>query len=209
MLSSSRIVPFDEVLIGMLSAGLTMSQAAKQAGVSRERIRQIYNVRLSGEFGGLTGRELRRLGTLAKRQRQSRETPPRDEGAWKIWDLCKSLGIGVARIPALGRSNVRKFTTGRLLIAGRRCSIHRTQCLSLRVEHCKRRYFRTRASRWTEAEFTVVVIAGDRTLVIPQTVLKSRRFYIPERPGLPAYHHKAKVDWWAYENAWHLLSQLA
>ena len=210
MPAARRIVPSDETLIGMLSAGLTMNRIAKQVGVTRERIRQIYRDRLSSKFGGLTGRELQRMGTLARGQERSRGILPADDSTRKIWDLCGELGIEVARVSVLGKTDAGVFTAARLLIAGRKCSIHCASRTHSPGSGSRRRYYYGRSAAWEEAEFTVLVVGRDRVLVIPQATGRSGRIYVPERPGMPAYKgHKPRIDWWAYENAWRLLSQPA
>jgi hypothetical protein len=206
---TGKTVPSDEALIGMLSAGLNMSQIAKRVGVSRERIRQIYTGRLSKEFGGLTGRQLCHKALLARRRTLSLETPPIDENARKVWDLCRSLGIEVSRIAVLPERNPPRYATHWLVISGRRCSIHCAREALPGGRGSCRRYFRAQAARWPEAEFTIMVVGGERILVIPQVAFESERFYVTERPGLSVYRYKAKADWWAYENAWHLLSRTA
>jgi hypothetical protein len=206
----------DKALIDMLFSGLSMTEVARQAEVSRERIRQVYNRRLSWQFGRLSPRQLAWARTTARRRRRQQEIPPNGEAVKKVWDLCKGMRIDVSRVPLYPGERSRNLSAKRLLIAGRRCLIYCARRSRCTTPTSKRRYFHVHTPRvslstaatWGEAEFLIVVVGEDRILVIPRAVFLSRTLCIPERPGLPIYNNRApKVDWWAYENAWHLLSR--
>lgn len=197
----SKIMCSDEALIGMFSAGMTLAEIGQEAGVTRERIRQIYNRRLSGEFGCLTPRQLQAQATAIRIRAKVASTLPSNPAMKTVLDRVAFLGLPVE---AIGVGRERRFRSDRsVLISGRRCTVTYAKRLFSPRSGTIRRYFKFNGY-WKWPEFVIAVI-GVRILVIPKP-WRLFSFYVPEHPGLPVYnHHGPKVDWWAFEDRWDLL----
>lgn len=134
-----------------------------------------------------------------------------------VADSARTAGCTVKAIVRCSREPyVLKKT---LFINSKRCDIHVTT-RGFHPKGCKRVYAPVRLQDWVieKADAVIAYVAIDgferHLFVIPTTVLREmpalsigqgKRFYFPLEK-LPAYHNThSLIDYWQYENAWHLL----
>jgi len=201
------------------------SAVAVEAGLTRERIRQIYNKYFRELFDGKSGRERMHACTLENRIvkiKQAENTLLETDAVIKVVvEKARAAGCKIETIPQLtNKGFVQKTRNGILRVNGHLCSVHNP---TTRIKHpdLKRVSTRTSLSRSVllkvEASIFHTTLEGypEHTFVVPTTILLTSVFgsttkemktvilpmeKSPVRRGTPA-----RVDYWQYEDAWHLL----
>lgn len=200
---------------------------AEVAGVTRERIRQIYNQYFRELFDDKSGSERRKAYTpinrLAKVQRSENELFS-DPFIKRLVEKARAAGCTVEAIPHLyeGEILTGEVSTRKLLINGHLCSLHQITTAWQRCISGGRFYASTNIRRSTMIDTEALILhieaAGftERIFVIPTATLRAahpsaatRRdtcLYLPTQK-LPGYRNiRSRIDYWQHEDAWHLLS---
>lgn len=192
----------DEELLQAFAGPENQSEIAKRAGVSRERIRQIYNARFRDQLGGLSGVGRNRLNWEEKHF-------PGLEASWspatrRVAATARENDMEVFPVPVIPRTKGRGHSH-LLVINGRSCLV-RTARSHYVPKVGGRRYYHFGIRR-VKDDFTIFVTRV-RIFVVPNTMLRDRyshHLYLPV-DKLPPYNNiQPGVDWWQYENAWELL----
>jgi hypothetical protein len=205
---------FDELFTHFANKYNTHLAIAEAAGVTRERIRQIYNKHFRQFFGNMSGRELRSANVLAIRSVESKTAWEGDETLRVIGEKAQKAGCSIEAVlnPYL--------RTKSLLIEGKMCGVHTlhntVSVLRTRVKYTHTSVLVVQASR-NFAEIFRVCPQGyqERIFVIPFSAWahlasgSRKSFYLPLE-HTPLYNnHASKIDYWKYEDAWHLLKDPA
>ena len=197
-----------------------------EVGLTRERVRQIYNDHFCELFEGKSGRERVQACTLESRhvktKRSESELFENDPVVRVVVEKARAVGCRVSAVPTLSEGvPTGSVWARRVLVNGHLCSLHRLQQVwSLRAT-C-RRYAHASVSLTTLAEVGACIFHVTlenlpvRTFVIPSLDLQSRkRGSGPKKAAASIYFPTEKLptnpqgckghDWWQYEDAWHLL----
>ncbi|MBI2030337.1 hypothetical protein HYT05_01815 [Candidatus Kaiserbacteria bacterium] len=200
---------------------------AEVAGVTRERIRQIYNQYFRELFDDKSGSERRKAYTpinrLVKVKRSEHELFNNDTFVKKIVEKARAAGCTVEAIPHLFKGEIHsgRVTIRKLLINGHLCSLHQITTAWQRCISGGRFYASTNIRRSTMIATEALILhteaAGftERIFVIPTAILRAahpsaatRRdtcLYLPTQK-LPVYRNiRSHIDYWQHEDAWHLL----
>jgi AraC-like DNA-binding protein len=198
---------------------ISFAKISTEVGVSRQSICELYNRTFAALFGNSTGQE--RFLSGRKKLRLKRlsmaERKLLSEGALKrISKLAKSAGLPVVALPQAHSPS--RLTTRFLCINGRKCLIRQSEAIFSPRE--KMRYFRftLKQNSLREADFAILYAktkkSGELIFVLPVAVLRaahypksckgSKSVYVPDK-RVKSHHSLPKVDYWDYENAWHLL----
>jgi hypothetical protein len=200
------------------------ARIAELAGVTREAIRQIYN-KYFRELFDKSGKERVHACTLETRfvqiKRSENELFQQNPLFKVIVDKARAAGCVVEALPVCFRSGLAgKVSSENLLINGHLCSLH---CLTGRAGNKRliRCYTHTNISYSTMMEAKALILHTavngfqERTFVVPTANLRrvhrsamkgaSTHIVLPTE-RLPVYNNQhPKVDYWQYEDAWHLL----
>ncbi len=201
-----------------------MSTLGEHAGISRERVRQIYNKHFRSLFGERSGVERLKACTAeqrlvsAKRQENDLFADPEVR---PIITQALAAGCTVAAIKQSNQTNMAYLVRTRIvLINGYVVSLRTIRNKHKTSPGLRRFYAHATLSRASlESEDATIIrtaAAGcqERIFVLPNTVLIEKYFvttknkasiYLPLEK-LPVYRNSmTKINWWLYENAWHLL----
>jgi AraC-like DNA-binding protein len=210
----------------LFNSGIPQIRIAELTGLSRERIRQIYDRQFRELFGGKSGRERFSAYTLKRRLAQADQKAKERERKVAelnpVIDQARAAGCTVNFVlRKKGRKTTRDIEPRLLDINGRRCLIYPSISRSaIQGEGGKRRYVSVRVSHGTVLGVEAVVLRTtvrkhpEHTFVIPSKALlrayfnppkDSAALYIAAEPLSPYNNHFPRVDYWNYEDAWHLL----
>lgn len=215
-----RVTLSFEELFTRFSTNEGFSDIAKSIGVTHRTIRDLYNRYFHALFNrkGVERREsYMRQKTEAKIAELARETL--SEGVLEIIaNAARAAGCVVKVIVRCTR--VPHALRKTLSINGQRCDVH-TITRGFYPKGCKRVYapahLQSRILEKADAIIASVAVDGfeKRLFIIPTPVLREmpvrstrqgKRFYFPLEK-LPVYHNThSLIDYWQYENAWHLLT---
>lgn len=184
------------------------SEIAKQLGVTRERVRQIYRDLFSQRLSYQNGRQRWSAHTQARIKQRLNElvATPRDRYLLHISRVAKRAGLDVQFIPQkIARLSASSggLLRHRVMLNGKMCVIsHGTFIIGGRLVpfpsyivssaafkiciahiNSKQFYFVIPASELRKAGSTIYLPVG----------------YLKHRAG------KQKIDWWQFKDAWHLL----
>lgn len=195
---------------------------ARQAGLSRERVRQIYNKYFRDIFEGSRGRERREAYAHKSRKdraKQSIKCLLSNDKA--LAAITKSVHRAGGVVEFVGRDNQQSVYTNRVCANGHLCSVYKLYN-SWSTPKAKREYARVTLApstiQTTEAVIFYSGVNGYTPLifVVPTSTLlnafpdleyKRKGMVIPLKK-LPSYNNqKTRIDWWQHEEAWHHLPQ--
>jgi hypothetical protein len=183
-----------------VAKGVSLTALAEKFRCSTEWVRQV------ALKCGLRTEDWRKVARLKKQQAIENMQPQRILGL--VWDQALAHGLSVKRfVLKMGLWN-RGPSSRRLLIQGYRCyvSISRSACQPSGA----RKYAHHMVVK-LKTDFEILVSDVPdykrRIFVLPWAELKSTDIYVPLEK-LPVYkNRRPQIDWWAYENAWHLLKK--
>ena len=201
-------LPFEE-LFTRFSSGVAAADVAREAGVSREAICYLYDRYFLSLF--------QKTGQDRKRERAAEKAASRADavlsaGVVKIVsEQARAAGCTVAVV--ISRQYVLKEA---LIINGHLCAIHHVTKL-FTPSNTRRSYAIAQIAPESIARGEVTVIRAtvtgflSRTFVIPSSALagvyseKRKKGYINLYIPLERLPCMSRVNYWDYENAWHLL----
>ncbi len=198
----------------LFQEGHNFTSIGRRLGIRKETVWRYYNCYFKSVIG-LTGTQRLYGGKREKRELILREIPEKGGTLGVIARAAEKAGLTVRRTPKIGSSfTLRKFG---LLIDGNLCRIHRLRNVHS-APRTTQRYVRAVVHRTRRVPYVAhifsVKISGKncRILVVPTYVLNRLtgregrvEINIPIHQR-PLYHNRApRIDWWKYENAWHLL----
>lgn len=214
------IFDYDEMK-GMLDQGRTIMEIADLAGVSKQRIQQIYTT----YFGfNVTGRE-RRHSFVCERMRENAIISVEDsEKLSYLSDALAEMGLSMEIVQS---KDLNRCYQNMAIINGHSCRIYLSKKatfspLSTRNGERYKTYNRIQVikSILNEYEF-IIAIAGEireagenerRIFIIPSIDLKEKfgkedrkSFYLPTDNQGKDRKISPVMDWWSYQGAWHLL----
>jgi hypothetical protein len=198
---------------------------AVEAGLTRERIRQIYNKYFRELFDGKSGRERMHACTLEKnivKIKQAESTLFETDVVIKaIVEKAREAGCKIEAVPQLtNKGFVKEARNSILVVNGHLCSVHNP---TARIKHpdLKRVSTRTSLSRSVlskvEASIFHTTVDGypEHTFVVPTAILLTsgfssttkeiKTFILPMEKSPVPRGCAPRIDYWQYENAWHLL----
>lgn len=215
-------------LFKMFQADYSLEEIAERAGVTRERVRQIYNKYFRTIFDGQSLRNRRFRCTTRNRLTKARESGLellKKPVMRAIVEEARRAGCTVKTL-CMSRDSTSydamiKSTV--LLINGYRCSIHRITALSKTNPKQKSFYARTMICRGVvcrvDAFVVHTILPGfpEHMFIIPSSVLQTAYFGSPNGKNrktfsLPTEKFTGRkrrpplIDAWKYKNAWRLLS---
>ena len=198
----------DADLVALLDSGKNFTDIGEVYGVSRERIRQIYNKRIRDQFyGGMDGRDVWMRNMAIAREMILSSTPSNLDPILKVvlaWAKRHRLHVELERTAI--RTYARYVKTKSLLIEGRRCVIHHDLSNGWCDKSGKRKYWRIQKVSVKWAEFCIAVAGKEKHIFVIPTEAMRTMAYIPPAPDLPTYHNiHPKIDWWQYKDATGLL----
>lgn len=197
---------------------------AKTYRVSVECVRLLHKQYFRDlPFCGSNGRRREKKCTL-KRYRSLADQLPTDSFSTQIAKLALSKGLSVRKISY--KDNKLRFQRHGLLINQKKCWIRQINSIFRpgRKQRTKYSSVSVRRARLENCDFIIVyqraVDYPRRIFVIPSQVIleaygyqKSRQFkrqvyfYLPLQKISLYRKHFSKIDFWTYENAWHLLGE--
>jgi hypothetical protein len=213
-------------LLRLFKTDSSLEEIGEKAGVTHERMRQIYNKYFRPVFNNQSVRNRRSWHTsknrIAKLKQAERELL-KDRFVRKIAKKARDAGCVVEALPRMDSKLVSygaEVMSTALLVNGYRCSIHRIT-VSKRSPKQKQSYARTSLSYGVVCKadafiiYTSVPGFPEHTFVIPSTVLRQAYFDPPSRNqktfSLPTEkftgtrHKYPFIDVWEYEDAWNML----
>jgi len=185
------------------------TEIAREAGVWEGAIRQCYRKYFQPIFGP---RDL--YAERSAQVQQDREM--QKETAWKddphlrvIGESALAVGLSVRAV----MSDNRTLTTV-LDVEGKLCQVHVITFPFPGATQPRRRHYARTDVQKNQYEWRIfrTAVPGypERVFIAPvKDILgleEKRQVYLPlERQVASRGRHKPQIDWWAYENAWHLL----
>jgi hypothetical protein len=211
----------------LFNLGIPQIRIAELTGLSRERIRQIYNRDFRGLFGDESGRERfaayvlnRRLAQAAERAKERERKVFAD--LHPVIERARAAGCTVNFILRKKDKPLHEIEPRLLAINGHPCLIYPSVSrAAIQGKGSKRRYVSVNVLYESLLAVQAVVI---RTLVrrqpeyifvIPANVVlkayfavlqKTARLYLPTVKTSPYNNQFPRIEHWKYEDAWHLLS---
>jgi hypothetical protein len=195
-----------------VSQGISFTALAGKYGLTRERVRQI------ALKAGLHGEDWRKVAW--ERRRTAAETKRPEGILGSVWDSALAHGLSVKHDLILRADRGRcvlGVRTHYLLIQGYRCMISLVRVAWRHSRHSRIGYGRHWRGR-EKWDFYILVNAAPgykhHIFVVPHhSVERMKGFLYPplkkrdaRRDG-PPLGRPPGIDWWSYENAWHLLKK--
>ena len=169
----------------------TLRFIGEKYGVTRERIRQLYNCFFPYQAREKRGR--RKICTIGKRKKRTRFT----NATLTTWRAARRAGFSVELVPTL----VRYFNS-MIKINGYLVRCHEASN-EFKTLHGSRIYAHTHFRG--DCDFNILLVRGN-LFVIPHS--RKQDIYIPLNESLrPNYHSKKQTDWFQYKDAWHQLAE--
>lgn len=215
-------VSFDRLVELFGNDCTSFADIAREFGITRERVRQIYQQYFTRVFpnrsGGRVRRKLCALKTNAVRKGDFSSGVP--QLLTRIAEIVCSRGYVCNKIPKGIKGNyIAAFKTSSLSINGKICGVH---CLmnEYRTPRRKSKYtlFLLRRTSVEKYDFLIIlrqIETNEQWFVVPVPVLlgswdtakKKKTFYIRDKK-IPVYHNRyPKIEFWDYLDAWHLLQK--
>lgn len=204
---------FDDMLDSFASECMSWSDIGVGLGVSRERVRQVYNRYFAALFPWhkSPGRKRVKVCTRLRRQEARQNATPRGNAAL-VAALAIDRGLIVEAV-------ISKLGNGRVQGASRYLTINghqvnaRVSRKAFRLPKALVSYYRFPLPGQVPRCAFVVLVAGQMIFVMPRDVFVEWRGnarqsrYIPEHPNTYKLNaHLGQTDWiWQYREAWHLL----
>jgi len=199
----------------------------QKAGVSKERIRQIYKEYFKDIFLHRSGGHKRQKMCTLKKWSQEAKELPEDGLIRKIVLEATSRNFSTNRIPMrirVKKSGEQTYYQNKKIVGLKKRSllINNKKCRLLLFTSVlkigKHRYTATRFSPTFLKKYDFVIITQqtpdypERVFIIPAEIifefaasLETRNLYVPLLKT-PVYRNRpSKIDFWRYENAWHLI----
>ena len=204
--------------IGALAKeGLTFKEIADRAGVSRERIRQIWDRQIAPHLpeGQRSAADLRRQRMAIAQQMSVEDQAAEDCRLNKIRTIAEDLGMTFQ--PVSCESSVGRVDRRRAMINGCLCAFYYASRAVSTSPRSRRVYWRVNLtkSRLSHVAFIVIFIDTkkfpDLEFVLPGDVIQKYRgnqLYIPT-DSRPAYNGAPQIDFWEYEAKWDLIEPLS
>jgi hypothetical protein len=158
-------------------------------------------------------RDRRRIYSLKKIATAANEVPGRDSILACVMEEARRSGYDVQRSKMKGsvfEGGEPKFYKWRLIVQGKLCEVNHLTASFLSVRG-RQKYGKLKIKKSAGYDFRIVVTefpgCPRRIFIVPRAVVcKSSVFCIPEDKvvGIPG-KSRAIIDWWQYENAWHLI----
>src|SRR3989344_1190250 len=219
-----RTLEFDE-LFERIRDNETLGSIADAVGLSKARLGQLYNKYFKVFFGNRSGND-RIPDCIAKRRALRRHSAERDmllrdRLMGLVFERARTAGCTVETIPLQSAKGSGAVSSSMFYANGHLCSLRRITSQTRVHPRTRRGYAHTSVHPDILTRVDALIIASAvpgcprRVFVIPIAVYRERyRAAHPERPislyvptkKLPAYHGiRQAVDYWQFENAWHLL----
>lgn len=203
---------YDE-LDGLFNEDLTYQQIADMAGVSRQRIEQIYSAYFA-PFRG-TGKDRRKNFFRKEWKERAKAHIEETEKLSLLKREAEKVGFEVRSVQT--PNNPSYFYSNLIIVNDKLCGVYYSIIHTKTGEGCCRTYYRFNIS-WAmieQVEFIIVLTGEDaeRTFIIPSKVMLNLRrttrryktWYVPS-DKLKTYNNQyPDIDWWSYESAWNLL----
>lgn len=203
----------DEELLELLSVPCnTFSSIAVAAGVTRERIRQIYNKKFKHRLGTRkTGRDRVHVCTRLHIAADSR-LRPEDPCTAAVWDRAKESGLDVQQVKYQwsSKSSPHRFYKRMLRINGHIVvvAVSADKAWYPRAEYYSAGYYKISTKRLHNmrgAKFVAGLMPTGSIYVFPAGVVGSRSVYIRTTPRGEGMRGRPKINHEDYREAWHLL----
>lgn len=214
-------IPYEEML-GYFKHRVSLQVIAKQFEVTRELIRQLYNLYFKELLSSVSGKE--RYSSLRKSIKQEKtEAEEKSFFAKKPYSTlveeATKHGLEVRAITScISSSNEVKFVKQRVTISGSFCAFRTSDSVFL-PRGSRSGYVRFMIGKTKKPyDFAVLhqAVKGypEKIFIIPGQIITDMlekciiaSIYIPIEKR-PAYRNIfPQNDWWKYENAWHLIAE--
>jgi hypothetical protein len=197
----------------LFESGETLRSIAEKAGVTYQRVQQIYDKRFKDEKGSL--RERRKEMTRQRRNSELEESFNRNELLSVVAEGALSHGLEVEGLRSANSQRDPLRTT--LDVNGIRCALWNP---TVARSQYKRGYYRVTVSRvkLIKYKFAVIVtpgLKGHRIYIIPSGILLKtynkgrayKAFYPPfeETPDTSRKGKAPAINWWSYLDRWDLI----
>ena len=182
----------------------SFTQIARRHQCTPERIRQL------AEVAGVKAADWR---SVARHRRAEALQATLPTGNLRlVWDEALQRGLEVKRVLVLTGGNPWGVRERRLLINGRTCAVSVTRrCYHARREGEKGYGYHQLGTSPRDFQVFENAVPGypRRFFVVPWCMLDRRRHcYIPLEMSPPYHNVLPKIDWWSYQDAWHLLNEM-
>lgn len=200
-------------LIELFSKGLTLQQIGDKAGVTRQRISQIYHKSLKVYFDGVGGEQ--RKKSLAPARRKARLKAAEEVAITthsRVHILKKAKENG-CQVSLLIYDHSLDFKEKEIMINERICAIRECARVHLQAGTTPYAKFNLSKSAMNKCEAVILLVNVPRYqlqhFIVPSAVVLEKMmsrmttiFYIPLEPSRC---HKNRTDLLEYEEAWHHL----
>ncbi|MEK7175938.1 MAG: hypothetical protein AAB695_01010 [Patescibacteria group bacterium] len=205
--SKGTLPDFDTMLAKFSDDCTKFNDIAAELGLTRERIRQIYQKYFSSIIARRpNGRTRQKVCTLKRRTVRVNEFFHSDSRYAPLLDRAAREGIEAK--PVFTHSAVAKHNKRRFLLNGLICKL---LVVSAPREHQERLCFKFSLTSLEEIEFLILQagVPESKFFVLPiTTVWPGKSIYIPAGFRWLEYKNsgrRVKTDWFQYLEAWHLL----
>jgi hypothetical protein len=205
-------LPYDEILELFRDTELTPLDIAGRLGISREGVRLMF----ASHFEPVLGVSMRARRAVHTDERRRRMTQLPERFA-RVALIAQNAGLTLE--PATNTTPYRVSET-RAVIGGRMCLMRRCGRAGQTSDRNKRWYYRVHVALPVPPECDVLFVHAydarwpERVFIIPVAVVRALAgersrplmLYLPTELLPPYNNSHQQVDWWKYENAWHLLA---
>lgn len=198
---------FDTLLDWLLSNCMTLTQIGERIGVSRERVRQVYNTFFKDLLPPSmhTPRSRRRVCTIVKHRLTERDLRYLSPETAELRSVLLDAGLN----PELIVNSERYPRHKRLMVNNKVLAVHVPDSWKSRAKH---RYYRFRV--WSsDIDFAVVPFDGDWYVYALSDLQLGVYQYIPQnwtdyyvRSDIIEHRQEIQQQLAARRNAWHLIS---
>jgi len=182
---------------------------AAMLGVTRERVRQIYNRHFRDEFGAYRTGHARQIICRRKRTSVARKALRPSGAALIVAEMAERRGLTVSAVLSESRDIVYA-SSRKLFVSGKKCRARVVSSTCRANPKQIVRYWHVPATSDYSQE-VVIILAGGNVFIIPGAIFGTlRSHYIPtdrpsDRAGARRCGMAAKIDYWSYLDRWDLL----
>lgn len=206
-----RTIPFTyDELKEMFDGGMTYEEVSVLAGVTKQRIHQVYRDYFA-PFS-ITGRVRRKALNNERRRLRAEAHVERIEKLSLLKQIAEEIGFSVETVQSI--RNPSYCYSDRLIINGKICRVNFSKVSRKTREEGHRYYYKVHISKSaTKMSNFIVVLTGEgakNIFIFPSDFIASqipddesgKMFYIPTDKQDPYNNIHPNIDWWQFYERW-------
>ncbi len=211
---------FDEIINLFKTCG-SFAEMAEKIGVSREYVRQIYKKYFFEIFGDNFARDKQKEGTKEKKKLSHEKIEKELFSKKPFSSIVGSAKLAGCDVHITSSNENGHVKLKQLLVNGHLCSL-KTMSTSFTPPGGNRSFVHASVGKPTDEKIRFIIfyykVKGfpERIFVVPYKIIEDIFFKSKNKKRVdlniptkkcPVYNNRTPLlDWWGYENAWHLIT---